>query len=89
MNLTIKDLSASTELDQAAMTAVRGGNNGNAATNSIGQIMNLSVPVAVLAGGPANTNVDVDGTQNATIYNTQYAGDSFLAFGFLGDMFAR
>jgi hypothetical protein len=79
MNLTIKDLSASAELDQAAMTAVRGGDNGSSATNFIGQALNLSVPVAVGANGPANTNVHVSGTQNATILNDQFAGDSYLA----------
>jgi hypothetical protein len=86
MNLTIKDLSASTELDQAALTAVRGGgDNGNSAVNSVGQLMNINVPVGVLSGGPSNTNVNVCGTQNASIYNDQIAGDSFLAvlpFGF-------
>jgi len=79
MNLTIKDLSASTELDHAAMTAVRGGDNGSSATNAIGQAMNLTVPVGVLANGPANTSIHVNGTQNATICNQQFAGDSFLA----------
>ena len=66
-------------LDTKTMTAVRGGDNGNSATNAIGQKMNLSVPVGVLSYGPANTNVHVNGTQNATIWNDQYAGDSFLA----------
>jgi hypothetical protein len=70
MNLTIKDLSASAELDQAAMTAIHGGDNGSSATNVIGQVMNLSVPVAVGATGPANTNVHL---------NDQLAGDSYLA----------
>ena len=45
--MLIKDLSK--ELDTKAMTAVRGGDNGNSATNVIGQAMNLSVPVAVLS----------------------------------------
>jgi hypothetical protein len=79
MNVTIQDLSASTELDQAAMTAVCGGANANSAVNGIGQVMNLNVPVGVLSGGPSNTNVDVSGTQNATICNQQFAGDTFLA----------
>ena len=69
----------SKDLDTQTMTAVRGGNNGNSATNAIGQAMNLSVPVGVLSYGPANTNVHVNGTQDATIWNDQYAGDSFLA----------
>jgi hypothetical protein len=69
----------SKELDTKAMSAVRGGDNGNSANNTIGQLMNLSVPVAVLSGGPANTNVHVNGTQDATISNYQEAGDAFFA----------
>jgi hypothetical protein len=75
--MLIKDLSK--ELDTKAMTAVRGGDNGNSATNAIGQAMNLYVPVGVRSYGPSNTNVHVSGTQNATIWNDQYAGDSFFA----------
>jgi len=73
--MLIQDLSK--ELDTKTMSAVRGGDNGNAATNTIGQVLNLSVPVAVGAGGPSNTNVHVDGSQYATIFNDQDAGDSF------------
>jgi hypothetical protein len=73
--MLIQDLSK--ELDTAAMTAVRGGDNGNSATNTVGQILNLSAPVAVLSGGPSNTDVHVNGTQNATILNEQEAGDAF------------
>ena len=69
----------SKELDTKTMTAVRGGDNGNSATNTIGQVLNLSVPVAVGAGGPSNTDVHVNGTQNASIWNDQDAGDSFRA----------
>ena len=75
--MLIQDLSK--ELDTRTMTAVRGGDNGNSATNTIGQVMNLSVPVGVLAYGPSNTNVHVNGTQDATIWNDQDAGDSFRA----------
>ena len=75
--MLIQDLSK--ELDTQSMTAVRGGDNGNSATNVIGQLMNLSVPVGVVSYGPSNTNVHVNGTQNATIWNDQYAGDSFFA----------
>jgi hypothetical protein len=69
----------SKELDTETMTAVRGGDNGNSATNVIGQALNLSVPVGVLAYGPANTSIDVTGTQTGTVRNYQDAGDSFLA----------
>ena len=75
--MKIQDLSK--ELDTKTMKAVRGGDNGNSATNAIGQVMNLSVPVAVLSGGPSNSNVHVNGTQNAGIWNSQIGGDSFLA----------
>ena len=75
--MLIQDLSK--ELDTQSMTAVRGGDNGNSATNVIGQLMNLSVPVGVVSYGPSNTNVHVKGTQNASVWNDQYAGDSFLA----------
>ena len=75
--MLIQDLSK--ELDTQSMTAVRGGDNGNSATNAIRQAMNLSVPVGVVSYGPSNTNVHVNGTQNASIWNDQYAGDSFLA----------
>jgi len=73
--MLIQDLSK--ELDAKALSAVQGGNNGSAADNTIGQVMNLSVPVVVGAAGPANTNVSVTGTQNATILNDQRAGDLF------------
>ena len=77
--MLIQDLSK--ELDTKALSAVHGGNNnGNAATNVIGQKQAIFAPVGVVAGGPANTNIDVTGTQNAHIDNFQFAGDSFLAF---------
>jgi len=75
--MKIQDLSK--ELDTKTMKTVRGGDNGNSATNTIGQVMNLSVPVAVLSGGPSNSNVHVNGTQNAGISNVQFSGDSYLA----------
>ena len=75
--MLIRDLSK--ELDTETMTAVRGGDNGNSANNTIGQVLNLSVPVAVGAGGPSNTNVHVNGTQDASIWNEQFGGDAFLA----------
>ncbi len=69
----------SKELDTKTMSAVRGGDNGNSATNTIGQALNLSVPVAVQSYGPSNTTVHVTGTQDASIWNYQDAGDSFFA----------
>ena len=75
--MQIRDLSKT--LDTQSMTAVRGGDNGNSVTNTIGQVQNISAPVSVLSYGPSNTNVHVNGTQNASIWSDQYAGDSFLA----------
>ena len=75
--MQIRDLSKT--LDSQAMTAVRGGDNGNSATNTIGQAQNISAPVSVLSYGPSNTSVHVNGTQNASIWNYQDAGDSFFA----------
>jgi hypothetical protein len=77
--MTMKIENLSQDLDTQAMTAVHGGDAGNSAVNTIGQLTNLCVPVGVLSAGPSNTNVHVDSTQNAKIYNEQNAGDSFLA----------
>jgi hypothetical protein len=75
--MLIKDLHK--ELDAKSMTAVRGGDNGNSATNTVGQSMSISAPVAIQSYGPTNSSVHVNGTQNAAIWNDQYAEDSFLA----------
>ncbi len=85
--MLIKDLSKT--LDTRSMAAVRGGDNGNSAKNAIGQEMNLAVPTAIGVGGPSNTNVHVNGTQNASIWNDQYAGDSFLALPLFPVVIAR
>jgi len=69
----------SKDLDAKALSAVHGGNDGNSAVNTIGQVTNLTVPVSVLSGGPSNTSVHVDSTQNAKIYNEQFSGDTFIA----------
>jgi hypothetical protein len=69
----------SKELSSTSMKSVIGGDNGNSANNTIGQVMNLSVPVSVLGYGPTNSAVHVSGTQNANIWNGQNAGDAFLA----------
>jgi hypothetical protein len=76
-HMRIENLSK--ELDTQTMTSVRGGDNGNSVVNTIGQEQKLYVPVAVGTDGPANTNVHVNGTQYATIWNDQDTGDSFKA----------
>ena len=84
MNLTIKDLSTSIELDRAAMTGVRGGTYANSATQSIGQGQQVSVPVANGSmfgpGSATNMDVKVDADQHASNSNYQYNGDSLGIF---------
>jgi hypothetical protein len=78
--MLIQDLSK--ELDTKAMTAVRGGDNGNAAVSNILQAMLINAPVAVGygAGSAGNTFVHVDGDQSADITTHQTSGDKFAAF---------
>jgi len=81
MNLTIQDLSTSTELDRAAMSGVRGGTYANSAVQTILQAQDVMVPVAngSYFGPGSATNVDthVDADQHASNRNYQYNGDSF------------
>jgi glycerate-2-kinase len=63
----------SKEIDLAA---VRGGDNANAVMNQIGQQQAIFAPVTVLGGG--NTNVHVNGSQNAGAWTDQLAGDSYV-----------
>jgi hypothetical protein len=69
----------SNEID---MTAVRGGDSGTALTNEIVQGQNICVPVATDgSGGPTNTHVTVNASQNACIWNDIRNGDLFrIAF---------
>jgi hypothetical protein len=85
--MLIKDLSASIELDQAAMTAVHGGANdsGNAGVLSLTQLMALSAPNMVVAGpGSAVNNFNnVSADQDATQTTEQNNGDLLsIALGF-------
>jgi hypothetical protein len=82
--MLIKDLELARDLGREEQAAVRGGDNGAANVGTIAQVMNLNVPVALMNAGPANTNINVTGTQNANQVTYQHAGDSFLvAFPFL------
>ncbi len=78
--MLIKDLSK--ELDTKAMSAVRGGDNGDSAASSILQAMGINAPVAVAygPGSAGNTFVHVDGSQSGDISNHQTSGDKFAAF---------
>ena len=84
MNLTIKDLSASAELDRAAMSAVRGGTFANSAVQTILQAQDVTVPVAngsyFGAGSATNIDVDVDASQRASNRSSQFNGDTFGLF---------
>ena len=81
MNLTIKDLSAGTELDRAAMSAVRGGADANALVQNMLQAQSVLVPVAngasFGAGSATNIIVDVDADQSGTQSSRQNNGDKF------------
>jgi hypothetical protein len=83
MNLTIKDLSASIELDREAMIAVRGG-DANSAVQSILQAQDVMVPVAngsyFGTGSATNIHVDVDADQHASNRSSQLNGDTFGLF---------
>jgi hypothetical protein len=75
LKMKIQDLSK--ELDAKSLSDVRGGDNGNSASNVIGQEAATMVPVMVGAGGPGNTSVHVDGKQNASVCNYQLGGDTY------------
>jgi hypothetical protein len=72
--LTIKDLAATKELDQKAMSAVRGGLGDQANSTAQGNFMATFAPVNVGNGsyvsGPATFQVDSNPTQTATNDNT-------------------
>ena len=88
MNLTIKDLPAHVELDQGAMSTVRGGDYGNANVSTLGQLFSVETPVIVCtgAGSAVNNTVAVDASQHGSIFTGQRAGD---AFSFLAGLYGR
>ena len=61
------------------MSAVRGGDYGNANVSNIGQLFSVQTPVMLVAGAGSavNNTVDVAATQRASIHTDQYAGDAF------------
>jgi hypothetical protein len=71
--VTIKDLPVSHDLDRDAMAAVRGGDQTNASTNSISEVMNVNTIVGngSTFGGTANFTVNATHTQTASIFNNQ------------------
>jgi hypothetical protein len=75
MHLIIKDLSASSELDHAGMTAVRGGEQVNGATQmaALNQSTGNTVGNGLVSGnGPISVVSDIDTTQTSTQYLDQY-----------------
>jgi hypothetical protein len=72
--LIIKDLTAAKDLDQKAMSAVRGGLGNQANATEQSNVMASFSPVEVGNGskvyGPATFQVDSNPTQTATNYNT-------------------
>jgi hypothetical protein len=82
--MNIKDLEVSKELSGEERAAIRGGDQGNSAVSTIGQIQNVLVPVMATsgAGSSNNTFVDVDAYQSADQSTKQNNGDVFkLLFG--------
>ncbi len=87
--LAIKDLPANQELDRAAQTTVRGaGNQSNAATNSINQVLNSNTIVGndSVFNGSTVFNVDANHTQSASIFNTQFNLDGVFLGASLGHL---
>jgi len=79
--LTIKDLSASHELDAKAMTAVRGGqdNQANGTSQLNGQGMATLANIAngsLVKGGPVT--IQSDNTFDQTAHNTSYSANGDL-----------
>ena len=72
----------SKDLDAQAMTAVRGGDNGNSAVSTTLQALGIDAPIGVGygAGSAGNTFVNIDPSQNASTSTEQTSGDKFAAF---------
>jgi hypothetical protein len=86
--LMIQDLSASTELDRKAMTAVRGGADDQAIGTSQSNVQSMVAVANVGNGskfcGPTNIQSDNTFSQDATNTNTATNVDAFLLLGRLG-----
>ena len=91
MTFTIKNLSASLELDQAAMTAVHGGafDRGNSSVTGTTQALIMDAPNIVMTGaGSSLTNSNnVSASQDASQFVRQNNGDAFsVLFGLRGGL---
>lgn len=83
--LMIKDLSASVELDRAAMTAVRGGleDQANGTAQGNGQVMATLANVgnaSLFGGGPVTIQSDNTFSQYATNYSDATNFKAFVAW---------
>jgi hypothetical protein len=83
--MLIKDLSASTELDAKALSAVRGGTDDQAIGTSQANIQNMVAVANVgngsLFGGPATIQSDNTFTQTASNYNVAANASAFAILG--------
>jgi hypothetical protein len=72
----------SKDLDAKAMTAVRGGDNGDSSVASILQGIGINAPIGVGygAGSAGNTFIHIDPSQDASESAKQTSGDKFSAF---------
>ena len=72
----------SKDLDAQAMTAVRGGDNGNSAVSTTLQALGIDAPIAIGygAGSAGNTFIHIDPSQSASTSTEQTSGDKFAAF---------
>ena len=72
----------SKELDTQAMTAVRGGDNGNSAVSTTLQALGIDAPIAIGygAGSAGNTFIHIDPSQSSSTSTEQTSGDKFAAF---------
>jgi hypothetical protein len=72
----------SKDLDAQAMTAVRGGDNGNSAVSTTLQQLGIIAPIAIGygAGSAGNTFIHIDPSQDANTSTEQTSGDKFAAF---------
>jgi hypothetical protein len=89
--LMIKDLSVSVELDRAAMTAVRGGQDNQANGTSQANVQNMAAAANIGNGslilGPATIQSDNTFTQDA--HNTNYSSNVDLSTIGLFPLFLR
>ena len=87
--LTIKDLSASLELDRAAMTSVRGGADdqaiGTSQANLQGMLAAANVGNGLVVGANSPVIIQSDNTFSQDARNDNYVSNKSLLLALLGD----